>query len=141
MEIQHPLRPILNSQQAYQYLRGYLTADVEEVWALALDSCTQARRLDCIFRGTVDACLIHPRDIFRFGCQANASSLILAHNHPSNDLMPSDEDIRFTKKIVQLGLMMEMPIRDHLILGSYGYVSLADLHMCGFKSRRRSMRG
>ena len=123
---------IENSRRAYEIFRSHLTADVEEIWALALNSGKMPIRLKRIFRGTVDACLAHPRDIFRFACVSNSSNLIIAHNHPSHDPMPSPEDIAFTRKLITGGFILEIPVLDHLIIAGNRYLSLADQRLCNF---------
>jgi DNA repair protein RadC len=77
-----------------------------------------------LFRGTVDSCFVHPRDVFRFAIAENASSLLVAHNHPSGELIPSMEDLRFTRQLVAASALMEIPVVDHVILSSRGYASL-----------------
>lgn len=79
-----------------------------------------------LFRGTVDACTVHPRDIFRFGCLQNASQLIIAHNHPSGDPQPSEPDLEFTERLIKVGWAIEIPIVDHLILTPDTYFSMAE---------------
>ena len=82
--------------------------------------------MKCLFRGTVDACPVHPRDIFRFAIVHNASSFIIAHNHPSGDLKPSLSDLKFTKKLIRLSQTMQIPLIDHLILTKSSYCSFLD---------------
>jgi len=82
-----------------------------------------------MFRGTVDRCLIHPRDIFRYVVQNNASAFIMFHNHPTGILIPSDEDVKFTKKLKQLSKMMEIIFLDHIILNRNGFQSLKELRL------------
>lgn len=117
---------ITSSLTAYDYLRKNLTADVEELWAVALRSDRSVIVTACLFRGTVDHCFAHPRDIFRFACQHNAAALILAHNHPSLDPRPSPEDRRFTKQLIRLSRMIEIPILDHIIVCANSYWSFTD---------------
>lgn len=117
---------ITSSQKAYELLKDEISREVEEFWALALASNKAVIARRCLFRGTVDACLVHPRDIFRFGCLHNASSLLVAHNHPSQELLPSRADVVLTRKIVALGKMMQIPVIDHLIIGHQGYRSFLD---------------
>ena len=74
---------ITSPHVAYEYFRQRIVADVEEFWALALNSEKELLMCSCLFRGTVDNCLVHPRDVFRFALFNNASSLIVAHNHPT----------------------------------------------------------
>ncbi len=76
---------ITNPSKGAEFFRKRMSKEVEEVWAAALDPGKQVIAAQCLFRGTVDQCLIHPRDIFRFACIHNASALLVAHNHPSGD--------------------------------------------------------
>ncbi|MGE3973645.1 MAG: RadC family protein [Bdellovibrionales bacterium] len=117
---------VISSQIAYQYLKNQISSDVEEFWVLALSSkkCLLASRM--IFRGTVDRCVIHPRDIFRFAIQQNASSLLVAHNHPSGDCKPSSEDVRITDNLIQAAQLLQIPIVDHLVLTTETYYSFKD---------------
>ncbi|MGE0633408.1 MAG: RadC family protein [Pseudobdellovibrionaceae bacterium] len=116
---------ITNAFDAYSVLKEHMTSDVEEVWVLALNSSLRLIEIKMIFRGTVDSCLIHPRDVFRFACMTNASQIVVAHNHPSGDLSPSNEDIKITKQLIIASRMIEIPILDHLILTSTHYCSMA----------------
>ena len=76
--------------------------------------------------GTLDASLVHPREVFGGAVATGAASIVCAHNHPSGDPEPSIEDIALTQRLAEAGVMMGMPILDHLVLGSRGFVSLAE---------------
>jgi DNA repair protein RadC len=76
--------------------------------------------------GTLDASLVHPRDVFMAGIATAAAALILVHNHPSGDPEPSAEDIALTRRIADAGELLGFPVLDHVILGRDGYVSLAE---------------
>lgn len=117
---------IVNSHTAFDYLRRIMRQDIEEFWVIGLKPNKSIIGLDCIFRGTVDACLIHPRDIFRFAYKKNASSLILAHNHPSQDPSPSEHDFKITRQLHKASLILQIPLLDHLIITEKSYVSFAD---------------
>lgn len=120
------MREVSTSLQAYEILRNEINPHAEELWVLALDSQMNLVRKEMLFRGTVDFCLIHPRDIFRCLVQANASSFILAHNHPSQNVLPSEQDLILTRKIHQLAQMFEIPLNDHLVVCETNYFSMAD---------------
>ena len=79
-----------------------------------------------IFTGTVNASVFHPREIFRFAIDAGASSIVLAHNHPSGDPQPSQEDIRATKQLIEAGNQIGIKVLDHIIIGDGIYVSLKE---------------
>jgi DNA repair protein RadC len=102
--------------QAADYLRRVIRSDIEEFWAMAFDSDRNLLAAECLFRGTADACLFHPRDVFRFACRRNAVSIIIAHNHPSQNALPSEEDRRVTANLLRAATIVCIPIVDHLII-------------------------
>jgi len=69
-----------------------------------------------IFIGTLNASLVHPREIFKEALEHNAASVILVHNHPSGDPTPSEDDLEITKRIVEAGKIMGIDILDHIII-------------------------
>lgn len=117
---------ITNSQIAQRKMRQVINFEVEEFWVMALNSGKRILATECLFRGTVDACMIHPRDIFRFACRHNASGLILAHSHPSGDAFPSDMDLLMTEKLMIASEIFQIPILDHVILTKTSYLSFLD---------------
>jgi DNA repair protein RadC len=125
---------VISAERAYSQLTELAHSEIEEFWALALSPKKTVLNRKMIFRGTVDSCLVHPRDIFRFACLENASALLIAHNHPSGDLVPSYEDIRFTQQIITAANLMEIPIIDHVIVTKTGFVSLRTDGWCQFQS-------
>jgi DNA repair protein RadC len=79
-----------------------------------------------ISTGGQSGTVVDPKKIFQNALKANAAGLILAHNHPSGQLQPSEADKNLTKKLVAAGKFMEIAILDHLILSTEGYFSFAD---------------
>jgi DNA repair protein RadC len=79
-----------------------------------------------ISEGTLDASIVHPRDVFREALFEPAAGVILIHNHPSGNPNPSEEDIRITKQLVEAGRLLGIRVYDHIILAEEGYRSLAD---------------
>jgi len=69
-----------------------------------------------IFIGTLNASLVHPREIFKEALEHNAASVILVHNHPSGDPTPSEDDLEITKRIIEAGKIMGIDILDHIII-------------------------
>jgi DNA repair protein RadC len=117
---------ITSPRSAHDFFKQFLTADIEEFWAAALNSEKEPVAARCLFRGTVDHCLFHPRDVFRFACRHNASALIVAHNHPSGNAQPSPQDLRITRQLVRASSLLEVPVVDHLILAGGGYYSFLE---------------
>lgn len=99
---------------------------MEEIWALYLNSNLDLISASLLHRGTVNHCLFHPRDLFREAIRANSTFIVLAHNHPSGQILPSMMDIKLTKKIVKLGKFIEIPVVDHLIFSDKCYFSFKD---------------
>ena len=79
-----------------------------------------------VFEGTLNACMFHPREIFRFAIEESANSIILVHNHPSGDPQPSQEDIRATKQLIEAGNQIGIKVLDHIIIGDGIFVSLKE---------------
>ncbi|MBX7232721.1 MAG: JAB domain-containing protein [Bdellovibrionales bacterium] len=114
------------SREAYLYFKHLGSLEVEEFWVVGVHANRKLVGGERVFRGTVDACPVYARDIFRFACRKNASAIILAHNHPSGDNRPSAEDIRVTQKLKEASRLMGIPLLDHLIIAGENYWSFAD---------------
>lgn len=84
-----------------------------------------------LFRGGLSATVIDPKLVFREAIQHLAAALIVAHNHPSGNLRPSQADIQITERLVAAGKSLDLPIIDHLIITSGGYCSFADEGLLG----------
>ena len=79
-----------------------------------------------ISEGTLEASIVHPRDVFREALLEPAAGVILIHNHPSGNASPSEEDLRITKQLVEAGRLLGIKVYDHIILAGESYRSLAD---------------
>jgi len=76
--------------------------------------------------GLLDSAQIHPREVFADAIADRAAGVILVHNHPSGSLEPSPEDIAITRRLVQAGEILGIPVLDHVIVGPSGYLSLKE---------------
>jgi DNA repair protein RadC len=123
---------IASADQAFRALDELQSSDVEEFWVLALGPTKTLLGRKMIFRGTVDSCLVHPRDVFRFAYLSNASGVIVAHNHPSNDPRPSEQDLIITHQLLRASKFLEIPVHDHLIITRDRYASFAREGWCNF---------
>ncbi|MBL4585589.1 MAG: JAB domain-containing protein, partial [Flavobacteriales bacterium] len=79
-----------------------------------------------ISKGGVSGTVVDPKVVFKLAVQYPASGIVLAHNHPSGNLKPSQADIELTKKLKQAGKALDIPVLDHLIIGEGEYFSFAD---------------
>ena len=98
----------------------------ETLHVLCLDTKNHVIRRRQIFEGSLNASIIHPREVFRFALEEAAASIILTHNHPSGDPTPSDDDIRATRQLVEAGKLMDIPVLDHVIIGDGRFISMKE---------------
>ncbi len=117
---------IVTSENAARFFRSKMDAEVEEFWIVGLSSSKTIISAKCLFRGTVDSCLVHPRDIIRFSCLTNSSTVIISHNHPSGDPTPSLHDIRLTHKLQRIGRLVQIPVLDHIIVTRHSFTSFRE---------------
>lgn len=109
---------------AEYYMEELRHAEQEQILLLMLDSKGGLLGEKVISLGTVNGSLISPREIFLTALSYHAVSIILLHNHPSGDPTPSEEDIMLTKRIGECGMLMEIHLLDHIIIGDRRAVSL-----------------
>jgi len=102
------------------------TKTVEHFGVLLLDTRHTVLRVSLIAVGTLDASIVHPREVFREAIAAGASAVILFHNHPSGDAQPSTDDVALTHRLVTAGEIIGITVIDHLILIDRGYCSLRE---------------
>ncbi len=122
-------RPTVRSPgDAAVYFAKRLAAEEVEVFAvMCLDAQSRVISMQEVTRGLVNSSLVHPREVFRLAIAQGASSIIVAHNHPSGILTPSAEDRAVTTSLVDAGKILDIPLHDHLIIGMDGhYVSFAN---------------
>ena len=98
----------------------------EVLYVLCLDTKQNVIKRRQIFEGSLNASIIHPREVFRFAIEEAAAAILLVHNHPSGDPAPSKEDIRATKELIAAGNHIQIPVLDHIIIGDGIYTSLKE---------------
>lgn len=95
----------------------------EKFMTIFLDNKKRLISYKILFVGTLDKSIVHPREIFNEALKNNASSIICIHNHPSNDITPSKEDIIFTKQLIESGKIIGIPLIDHIITNGNEFYS------------------
>jgi DNA repair protein RadC len=98
----------------------------EHFVVIFLNTKNQIIHRQTIFIGSLNASIVHPREVFREAVKRSAASIIVAHNHPSGDPAPSQEDIHVTKRLAESGKMIGIELLDHLIIGDRKFVSLKE---------------
>lgn len=101
----------------------------EEFWILVLNRSNKVLSKHLISKGGQAGTVADPKVIFKTAIENHASSIILAHNHPSGNPEPSAADVQLTKKLCSAGIMLDIPVLDHLIFTNVGYYSFADESM------------
>ncbi|MFE4810447.1 DNA repair protein RadC [Peribacillus simplex] len=98
----------------------------EHFVCLYLNTKNQVLQKTTVFIGSLNASIVHPREVFKEAFKRSAASIICLHNHPSGDPSPSREDIEVTKRLVECGKIIGIEILDHIIIGEHKYVSLKE---------------
>jgi len=98
----------------------------EKFIVVCLNSSNKIIKHDTISIGNLNSSVVHPREIFKVAIDCASASIILIHNHPSGNPEPSNEDIRITKKIVESGKILDIPVFDHLIIAGETYTSFVE---------------
>ncbi|WP_040981676.1 RadC family protein [Oceanobacillus jeddahense] len=96
----------------------------EHFVALFLNTKNQIIHRQTLFIGSLNASIVHPRELFREAVKRSAASVLVCHNHPSGDPTPSQEDILITKRLVESGKIIGIEVIDHLVIGNERFVSL-----------------
>ncbi len=98
----------------------------EEFWVIYLNNSNKILKKTALSKGGITGTLIDIRLLFKIAIELTAIGIILCHNHPSNKLQPSNEDLKITKKIKEAGAVLDIKVLDHLIITKIGYFSFAD---------------
>ena len=98
----------------------------EELWVVILDTRNRVLNVDRVYKGSVNSSQVRVGELFKDAIRRNATSVIVAHNHPSGDPTPSPEDIALTRAIAQAGKLLDIDVLDHLVIGNQRFVSLKE---------------
>ncbi len=122
---QNNIKVLLNdSELVYKYIISELYDKKQEYFiCLYLDNKKYLIESKTLFIGTINKSTVHPREIFKYAYLYSSSSIILVHNHPSGDTLPSKEDITLTNNLIEIGKLNGIPITDHIIVGNNNYFS------------------
>lgn len=116
-----------NSKEIYNFIKDKLIYKKQEnFYTLYLDINNNLIEEKLLFIGTLNKSNVHPREIFKYAYINNSSKIILIHNHPSNNVLPSKEDIYFTKNVIEIGKIQDVHVIDHIIIGNNNYYSFYD---------------
>lgn len=123
-------RPVISTPEdvlevCWPQLRG---ADREHFWALALSTRNHLLKTIEVSVGSLNASIVHPRELFKEAVKVSAASVVVVHNHPSGDVTPSGADIQLTRRLVKAGDVLGIEVLDHVVIGDGGeHASLREL--------------
>ena len=120
-----PKRKITSPSDVFDIVHAGLRGEKKEHFiVLFLNTKNQVLKEEVISIGSLNASIVHPREIFRQAVIEAAASVILVHNHPSGDPKPSDEDIEMTERVCRAGDVVGIDVLDHIIIGDHDFVSM-----------------
>ena len=124
---------ILNSDDIYGIMQKVLLREQkidqnrEHFWVIGLENNNRILFIELVSLGTVNQALVKPMEVFSLALQKRAVKIIICHNHPSGELKPSDADKDITDKLIQVGIIVNTPVLDHLIISTKSYLSFGDI--------------
>ncbi len=124
---------VLNSDDLYGIMQKILLRENkidqnrEHFWVVGLENNNRILFIELISLGTVNKTLAEPMEVFSLALQKRAVKIILVHNHPSGELKPSDADKNITDRLIQVGIIVDTEILDHLIISERSYLSFTDI--------------
>lgn len=118
---------LLSPKDIWERMEDIRGSKKEHFVVFYLDSRSQEIQREIISIGTLNESLVHPREVFENAIKNNTISIIIAHNHPSGDLEPSEADIEITKKLINAGNILDIKIIDHIIVSNSKYKSMKEL--------------
>ncbi|WP_338451471.1 DNA repair protein RadC [Niallia oryzisoli] len=126
--LQHDDRYVIRSPEdgAKYVMNDMRFLSQEHFVTLYLNTKNQVLHKKTIFIGSLNASIVHPREIYKEALRRSAASIVCVHNHPSGDPSPSREDIEVTRRIVECGKILGIELLDHLIIGENKFVSLKE---------------
>jgi DNA repair protein RadC len=120
---------IRSPEDAYGIITEVLdlgSESVENFGIITLNTKNIVAGLHVLAKGTLNACLVHPREVFKAAILNNAASVVCFHNHPSGDPTPSPEDIKMTQRLMEVGEILGIEVLDHVIVGEGRFISLKE---------------
>ena len=125
--VEEDLFPVIKTPKDVANIVTHIRKNKKENFVvLYLNARNQLIHKETIAIGTLNASIVHPREIFQPAISRSAASIILTHNHPSGDTAPSEEDIKLTKRMIKAGEIMGIEVLDHVIVSEKGYLSMKD---------------
>lgn len=121
------LEPIQNPEQCSRQIKMKIdNFFVEHFFVCSIDVRCKLIAIDEISKGTLTSSLVHPREVFEIAIKRHSAQIIIAHNHPSGDVNPSEDDIKITKRLCDASKIMGIEVIDHIIVAENDFASLKE---------------
>ncbi len=121
-----------SAEKIFKHFRSELSGSKQEFfYCLYLNQQKKLIDKKLLFKGTLNRSLIHPREIFKEAYLSSAAYIICLHNHPSGNVIPSEEDINITNNLIKIGRLQGIPVIDHIIIGDSNYYSFYENDLMG----------
>jgi DNA repair protein RadC len=117
---------VTSSREVFDLFRFLANETKEHFMALHMDSKNRILCMDHVSSGSLNASIVHPREVFKTCLLSSATAVLFLHNHPSGNPDPSREDLELTSRLKDAGALLGIRVLDHIIIGEDRYVSLAD---------------
>ncbi|MBZ0283155.1 MAG: DNA repair protein RadC [Anaerolineae bacterium] len=112
--------------QALLVLEDEVDREKEHFWVFQLDTRHRIKALELVSLGILNASLVHPREVFTRAIASLCNGILVAHNHPSGDPTPSQDDLLITKRLKDAGILLDIPLIDHIICTEDNFLSFKD---------------
>ncbi|HUD08972.1 MAG TPA: DNA repair protein RadC [Candidatus Saccharimonadales bacterium] len=126
-----PHKLILSPQDVHREMKNYRNHKQEHFVVFFLDSRSGEIASQVVSVGTLNASLVHPREVFEPAINCSAAQIIVAHNHPSGDAEPSEDDLAVTRRLVEAGKLLGIEVIDHVIVAKDDFASLKERNLAG----------
>lgn len=132
MTITKKPRRVKTPEQVYKIMIAILEREEkidqekEHFWVLGLNTKGVTKYIELVSLGSLNNSLVHPREVFRLAIMNGTASIIMCHNHPSNEVDPSEDDLKTTKRLAEAGKILGIEVLDHIIIGTNCYLSLKE---------------
>jgi len=117
---------VTNPEDIFQALTRYQRKRKENFLVLTLNGANEIISIRIISIGIVNRSIVHPREVFIEAIKDNAAAIIVAHNHPSGNTDPSEEDREVTRRLAEAGKVLGINVLDHVVFGTHGYYSFLE---------------
>ena len=124
--MEKPISTHLEPASVFESIKDIVAADQESFWLLGYNVKNAEIYRECIFLGGMNSCIVDPKIVFKRLLLHDCAKFIVIHNHPSGNKIPSEEDTRITRKLLEAAKTLELVFMDHIIASDTGYFSYAE---------------